>query len=93
MGMSGELPGLVFADTEEILALAGALLVLGAYVANLFHRLDSDRAPYAALNAVGSGLLSYVALVRSSPLGISLIEVAWTFISLVALGRALRRRG
>jgi hypothetical protein len=81
----------VLVDFDQALSVIGALLVLGAYVANLFHWLDSDRAPYAALNAFGSGLLSYVAL-GSSPLGIILIEVAWTLISLVALVRALLRR-
>lgn len=89
--MSAEFPGLLFGDFKQILSVAGALLVLGAYIANLFRWLDSDRAPYAALNALGSGVLSYVAL-ESSPLGIILIEVAWTFISLLALGRAMLRR-
>ncbi|CAL1241539.1 CBU_0592 family membrane protein [Candidatus Methylocalor cossyra] len=81
-----------FADPTQVLSLAGASLVLAAYVANLFRRLDSERAPYAALNALGSALLSYTALVEASPWGIVLIEVAWTAISLVALGRALSQR-
>jgi hypothetical protein len=81
----------LLADPDHLVSLAGALLVLGAYIGNLFHWLDSDRATYAALNAVGSGLLGYVAL-KSSPLGLILIEVAWTLISLVALGRSLLRR-
>lgn len=90
--MNADLFDMNLADFDQILSVVGALLVLGAYVANLFRWLDSDRAPYAALNAFGSGLLSYVAL-KSSPLGIIIIEVAWTLISLMAMGRALFRRG
>jgi hypothetical protein len=78
-------------NLDHYISVGGALMVLGAYVANLFHWLDSDRAPYAALNAFGSGLLSYTAL-ESSPFGIILIEVAWTAISLIALVRALLGR-
>jgi hypothetical protein len=81
----------VFENLDHYISVGGALMVLGAYVANLFHWLDSGRAPYAALNTFGSGLLSYVAL-DSSPFGIIMIEVAWTAISLVALIGALVRR-
>lgn len=76
---------------DQALSIAGALLVLGAYAANLAHRLDRDGPWYAGLNAVGSGMLGYVAW-KSSPAGLVLIEVAWSAISLVALVTAIRRR-
>lgn len=72
---------------DQIISLTGALLVLGAYVGNLLHYLDRDGALYAGLNVVGSGILGYVAW-YTSPLGIVLIEIAWSVISFIALVRA-----
>lgn len=76
---------------EQFLSVAGAVLVLAAYGANLAHRLDRDGALYASMNFVGSTTLGFVAL-RSAALGLILIEFAWAAISLVALVRALGRR-
>jgi hypothetical protein len=76
---------------DQVLSIAGALLVLGAYAANLAHRLDRDGAAYAGMNLVGSAVLGIVAL-RSAALGLILVEFAWSAVSLVALVRALTRR-
>jgi hypothetical protein len=76
---------------DQILSAGGALLVLGAYAANLTHRLDRDGAAYAALNMVGSGVLAYVAL-GTSAIGLILIEAAWSLISCAALVRAMATR-
>lgn len=75
---------------DQVLSITGALLVLGAYVANLLGRLDRDGARYAALNLLGSGMLSFAA--RHAAAGVLFIEVAWSVISLVALVAALRKR-
>jgi hypothetical protein len=75
---------------EQILSVAGALMVLGAYAANLAHRLDRDGVAYAGMNFVGSATLGFVAL-RSAALGLILIEFAWAVVSLFALARALVR--
>jgi hypothetical protein len=76
---------------DQILSTIGALLVLGAYMLNLAHRLDRDGAAYAAMNFVGAALLGYAAL-QSGALGLILIEFAWALVSLVALARAMFRR-
>lgn len=76
---------------DQVLSTVGALLVLGAFVMNLAHRLDRDGATYAAMNFVGSSLLGYAAL-QSGALGLILIEFAWALVSLGALVRALLRR-
>lgn len=74
---------------EQVLSLSGAAMVLGAYSANLYGRLPNKGVAYAALNTLGSGLLSWVAL-QGTALGLIAIEVVWTAISAVALLRALR---
>jgi hypothetical protein len=73
---------------DQVFSIAGALLVLGAYAANLAHKLDRDGAAYAAMNLVGSAVLGFVAL-RSAALGLILVEFAWAAVSLVALVRAI----
>jgi hypothetical protein len=77
--------------TDQVISSVGAVLVLGAYVLNLVHRLDRDGALYAALNLAGSGLLAYTAL-HSAAIGLVLIEVAWAAVSMLALVRAVAAR-
>ena len=77
-------------ELDQLLSTAGALLVLGAYAANLTHRLDRDGATYAALNFVGSAGLAYVAL-HSGAFGLILVEASWALVSLGALVRAAVR--
>lgn len=77
---------------DQILSTIGAVLVLGAYTANLTHRLDRDGPLYAGCNLVGAGLLAWAA-VQSGALGLILVEVAWALVSAVALARAVGRRG
>lgn len=76
---------------DQLLSTAGALMVLGAYIANLVHKLDRDGAAYAALNALGSGLLAYTAL-KSAAIGLIAVEAAWAVVSLFAVVRAIVRR-
>ncbi len=53
--------------------------------------MDARRAAYNALNAVGAGLLAYVAL-RPFQAGFVVLESAWTLISVAALLRSQQRR-
>jgi len=73
---------------DQAISSVGAVLVLGAYILNLVHRLDRDGALYAAMNLAGSGLLAYTAM-HSAAIGLVLIEVAWAAVSLLALVRAV----
>ncbi len=77
-------------NPNEVLSLVAALTVLLAYVANLFRWLDSEGALYAAMNAGGSGVMTYLAL-EASPAGIILMEGLWTLFSLYAFMKALVR--
>ena len=76
--------------SDQVLSTAGAVLVLGAYVLNLTHRLDRDGAAYAFMNMVGSAALGYVAF-KGGAAGLILVEFAWSLVSLFALARALTR--
>jgi hypothetical protein len=66
----------------QLLQLLGAVLVLGAFLFRA--RLAARPGLYAALNAVGSGLLAILAL-QSRLFGFALLEVVWCAGALAAL--------
>lgn len=64
----------------------GAMLILIGYAGYQLKWMDARRAPYNVLNAVGSGILAYIAF-RPFQLGFVVMEVAWVVLSLYALAR------
>lgn len=72
----------------QVMAMLGAVLVLGAYAALQRGWLTASRRLFSALNFVGAGLLTWVAVVDGR-LGFILLEGAWAVMSLPGL---LRRR-
>jgi hypothetical protein len=75
----------------QIAGFIGAILILVAYVAYQFRKMDSAGAAYNLLNAVGAGILAYVAL-HPLQIGFAILETTWTLVSIFALMRALRAR-
>jgi hypothetical protein len=75
----------------QILSFIGALLILVAYAGHQLRWLASHSPVYNVLNAVGSGILGYVAL-RPFQVGFVVLEFAWAGLSLYALARTLRGR-
>jgi hypothetical protein len=73
----------------QTLSLIGAACLLFAYVAAQAGRMRHAGATYNALNAVGSGLLAWVAIVDQR-WGFILLEVVWALVSIPPLVRALR---
>ena len=71
--------------------MAGALVVLGAFIANQWRGLRTDSVLFLALNAVGTGVLAVIAGVGSN-WGFLLLEGVWALVSTHGLLRALRRR-
>jgi len=71
---------------RQALSLAGALLILIAYIGHQLKWMDSRKFAYNAMNAVGSGILAYIAF---SPfqVGFVVMEVTWAIVSIYALGR------
>jgi hypothetical protein len=66
---------------DQLVSLAGAALILAAYVALQRGRLSRESRAYNALNLVGSVLLTYAA-VRDWNLGFIILEGAWALLSL-----------
>jgi hypothetical protein len=68
----------------QALSFIGALLILIAYAGHQMGWMRSQSATYNILNAVGSGILGYIAF-RPFQLGFVVMETAWVVLSLWAL--------
>lgn len=75
---------------EQLIEIAGALLILAAFALNLFRGLGRHSLPYLLLNLVGSGLLTAMAW-RHQQWGFLLLEGVWTVVSLWGAFGLLRR--
>ena len=73
----------------QVISMVGALMVLGAYFTYQRGWLGKEHRLYSAMNAVGAGLLCWVAL-ADGRWGFVLLEGAWTLMSLPALIRPPR---
>jgi len=71
---------------RQLASFAGALMILIAYVGHQMSWMNSRGAWYNILNAVGSGILFYVAL-HPFQIGFIVLEGVWTLISVYALAR------
>lgn len=76
----------VFSDPMQLLSFAGALMILVAYAGHQFGRMNPRSIVYNVLNALGSGILGYVALFPFK-LGFVVLEFAWVAISIWAMTR------
>lgn len=74
---------------NQLLSVAGSLLVLGAYFALQRGRLTSDSRTYNALNFVGAGLMTWVAIAEWQ-IGFILLEGSWALLSAPGMLRGAR---
>ena len=74
----------------QIASLAGALLILVAYIGHQFHWMDSARPLYNILNAVGSGILAWLAF-RPFQFGFFVLETVWAAVSIYAFSQSIRK--
>jgi hypothetical protein len=65
---------------DQVIQIAGALLILFAFGAVQFERMETTSRLYLALNLVGSAILAVLAL-SSSQWGFVLLETVWAFVS------------
>ena len=73
----------------QVISLAGSMLILGAYAASQFGRLRPSTLLYAALNLIGSAILTVIAVIESQ-WGFLLLEGVWALISLWAIVKLAR---
>jgi hypothetical protein len=66
---------------NQILSVLGALMVLGAYIAFQRGWLGKQHRAYHALNLVGSGLLTVIA-VGDGRIGFIVLEGVWALMSI-----------
>lgn len=76
---------------SDILQVAGALMVLGAYALAQFRVIGQHTYPYLALNILGSGILAILAAI-SLQWGFLLLEGGWALVSLWGLIGRVRGR-
>lgn len=74
------------AMVRQIASFAGALLILIAYGGHQMGWMNPHSAAYNILNALGSGILGYIAF-HPFQIGFVVLESVWTLISIYALLR------
>ena len=75
---------------DQVVQIAGALLILAAFAALQAGRIDASSRLYLVLNLAGSAILAVLALVEDQ-WGFLLLETAWAIVSAWSLLGALRR--
>ena len=76
---------------DQVVQVAGAMLILAAYAAAQFGWLDQTSRAYLTLNLVGAAVLGWLAW-DGRQWGFLLLEVAWTLISAWGLYQTLSGR-
>ena len=71
---------------KQIASFAGALFILVAYAGSQMGWINARSALYNILNAIGSGILLYIAL-QPFQIGFVMLEGVWTVISIYYLAR------
>jgi hypothetical protein len=71
---------------RQAASFLGAMFILFAYVGHQMKWIDSDKPSYNILNAIGSGILAYVAF-HPFQVGFVVLEGVWALISIYALLR------
>jgi hypothetical protein len=71
---------------RQAASFVGAMLILFAYVGHQMKWIDSSKPSYNILNAIGSGILAYIAF-HPFQIGFVVLETVWALISIYALLR------
>ena len=74
---------------DQVVQVAGALLILAAFAALQAGRIDANSRLYLILNLVGSAILAVLALYEDQ-WGFLLLESAWAIVSAWGLYGQLR---
>ncbi len=71
---------------RQLSSFVGTLLILIAYAGQQMRWMNARGAAYNVLNAIGSGILAYIAF-HPFQIGFVMLEVTWALISVYALLR------
>lgn len=80
-----------FSDPNQLLSLAGAVMVLTGFLGAAFFKMDNQGMRYAVLNFVGTFLLA-LAVLSPFNLGVFLVEAVWSVASLALIIKIWRKR-
>ncbi|MGH2616828.1 MAG: CBU_0592 family membrane protein [Thermomicrobiales bacterium] len=78
-------------SADQTIQIAGALLILTAFLFSQQNVLDARSYAYLLLNFVGAAILAVLAY-QQQRWGFVLLEGAWTFVALVGVGLRLLGR-
>jgi hypothetical protein len=73
-------------DPMQLSSFAGAIVILIAYAGHQLGKMSPRSLTYNLLNALGSGILAYIAFFPFK-LGFAVLEVTWAVISIWAIFR------
>lgn len=74
---------------EQVIQIAGSVLILAAFIAAQAGRLHPSSLSYLLLNTIGSAVLGVLAAVEAQ-LGFLLLEGVWAVVSAVGVIAVLR---
>ncbi len=70
--------------TSDIIASVGVIILLVAFLLNLFKKIDAESKLYALMNFIGAGMCGYSSyLISFYPFVI--LEGIWAFVALLSL--------
>ena len=75
--------------TSDIIASLGVIILLIAFLLNLYKKLSSDSKAYSLLNFIGAGMCGFASyMIKFYPFII--LEGIWAFVALVSLFKVPR---
>jgi hypothetical protein len=75
--------------TPDIIASVGVIILLIAFLLNLYKKLPADSRTYALLNFIGAGMCGFASyIIKFYPF--VLLESIWSIVALISLFKAPR---